>query len=90
MWNEAVKHLAIFLSGIGGAGVGWLIGCSVYYFTEVLPFRYAPDPERVFHAIDGGVPIAILTLWVLIPGCTIVGFLVGNYLLKRRKAESFL
>ena len=90
MWNEAVKPFVIFLSGIGGAVFGWLTGYSVYYFTEVLPFRNAPDPERVFHAIDGGVPIAILTLWVLIPGGAIIGSLIGAFLFNKCKSESFL
>ena len=75
-----MRAFSVLLCGIAGAVLGWLIGYANYFFTEILPFRNASDGERIFHALDGGVAIAILTLYLLMPIGGLVGSLVGAYL----------
>ncbi len=82
-----MKAGSILLCGVGGMALGWLIGYTVYFFTEVFPFRNAPVEIRVFHAVDGSAAIGIPTIMFLIPGCAIVGFFVSAYFLRNERGK---
>ncbi|MDX2040993.1 MAG: hypothetical protein SF097_07085 [Acidobacteriota bacterium] len=82
-----MKAGSILLCGVGGMALAWLIGYSIYFFTEVFPFRNDPVEIRVFHAVDGWVAIGILTIMFLMPGCAIAGSLVAAFLLRKREIE---
>lgn len=80
-----MKAGSILLCGVGGMALGWLLGGVIYFFTEVLPYKSAPDAIRVYHEVDGGFAIGILTFMLLMPSCAIVGSLVAAFLLRKRE-----
>lgn len=83
-----MKTLSILLCVIGGVSLGYLIGWTIYFFVEYLPFRNEPPEVKLIHTVDGGLAVGILTFLFIMPGCTIAGFLLGNHFLNKRKVES--
>lgn len=77
------KICAVLSGGVGGAVLGWLIGDAIYFFTEDLLYRSAPEGERLMHAVDGGLAVGILTFLFLMPIGAITGSLIGKFLITK-------
>lgn len=74
---QLIKAYYVLLGGLGGIAVMWGLGNAIYFFTEVLPYRNSSEGERLYHAVDGGLAVGIITFAFLIPAGFILGILVA-------------
>jgi len=83
MRRIAAKISAALLGAGVGAAAGWLLGYTIYFLTEDLPYRNDPFAIRSMHAVDGGLAIGLTTYLFLMPAGLLIGTFAGLKLTEK-------